>query len=141
MPTHVLLADDYPQIRDWLKSVLESKGYHIDAEASSGREAVSLALRFRPDVIVMDRQMPRLDGLEASREILRSLPRTHVIMFTTDADQSDLAEGLRIGIRGFAVKAGGAEELLQAIREVMAGKTYVGPAFSPLGAAGDVPSN
>ena len=141
MPTRVLLADDYPQIRDWLKSVLESKGYHIDAEASSGREAVSLALRFRPDVIVMDRQMPSLNGLEAAREILRSLPRTLVIMFTTDADQSDVAEGLRIGIRGFAVKAGGAEELLQAIREVMTGKTYIDPAFSRPGADDDPPAN
>ena len=132
MPTHVLLADDYPQIRDWLKTVLESKGYHVDAEAASGEEAVSLALRFRPEVIVMDRQMPCLNGLEASREILRSLPGTLVIMFTTYADQSDVAEGLRIGIRGFAVKTGAAEELLQAIRDVMAGKTYMDPAFSRL---------
>jgi DNA-binding NarL/FixJ family response regulator len=133
MPTHVLLADDYPQIRDWLKTVLESKRYQVDAEASSGEEAVSLALRFRPDVIVMDRQMPCLNGLEASREILRSLPHTHVIMFTTYADESDVAEGLRIGIRGFAIKTGVAEEVLHAIREVMIGKTYIDPAFSPLG--------
>lgn len=133
MPTHVLLADDYPEIRDWLKCVLESKGYQVDAEASSGQEAVSLALRFRPDVIVMDRQMPYLNGLEASKEILRSLPNTHVVMLTTYADESDVAEGLRIGIRGFAAKTGEAKEVLQAIREVMIGKTYIDPAFARLG--------
>jgi DNA-binding NarL/FixJ family response regulator len=141
MPTRVLLADDYPHIRDWLRSVLESKGYHVDGEASSGREAVSLALRFRPDVIVMDLQMPCLNGLEAAREILHSLPGTRVIMFTTNADQSHLDEGLRIGIRGFAFKTGQAEELLQAIREVLIGRTYMDPRFSRLSTDGDVPLN
>ena len=141
MATHVLLADDYPPIRDWVKSVLQSNGFEVDAEASSGKEAVSLALRFRPDVIVMDRQMPCLNGLEAAREILRTMPGTHVVMFTNHADESDLAEGLRIGIRGFAVKTAGAKELLQAIREVLMGKTYVDPGFSHLGADGEVPAN
>jgi DNA-binding NarL/FixJ family response regulator len=140
MATHVLLADDYPPIRDWVKSVLQSNGFEVDAEASSGKEAVSLALRFRPDVIVMDRQMPCLNGLEAAREILRTMPSTHVVMFTTCADQADVAEGLRIGIRGYAKKTGESKQLLQAIREVLIGKTYVDPGFSRLRESGEVPA-
>ena len=130
MPVHVLIADDYPLVIDWLKIVQESKGYVVDAEASNGRDAVSLALRFRPDLVLMDFHMPVLNGVEAAGEILRKLPKTGIILLTTPASVADVSDGLRVGIRGFAAKTGHAEDVLQAINTVLAGKVHVGPQFS-----------
>ena len=129
LPTRVLLVDDCESVRDWLKAVLESKGYQIDGEAACGKEGVALALRLQPDVVLMDFQMPRLNGLAAAKEILRELPATRVIILTTYADRGDVREGLRIGIRGFAPKTGKAEDVLRAISQVLTGETYVGPGF------------
>jgi two-component system, NarL family, response regulator DesR len=129
LPTRVLLVDDCEAVRDWLKTVLESKGYQVDGEAASGKEGVALALRLQPDVVVMDFKMPTLNGLDAAKEILRELPATRVIIFTTYADRSDVREGLSIGIRGFAPKSGKSEDVLRAINQVLTGKTYVGPGF------------
>ena len=131
MPVHVVLADDYPLVLEWLKIILEEKGYVVDAEATNGRDAVSLALRFRPDIVVMDLHMPFLNGVEAAREILRKLPKTGVIILTTAADESDVSEGLQIGIRGFAAKTGHAGDVLEAINTVLAGKVHLGPQFLP----------
>jgi len=126
---HVLLADDYPQIREWLKLVLESKGFVVDAEAANGRDAVFMTRRYRPDLVIMDLQMPELNGLEAAQLILGSFPDTHVIMLTTSASQAAVREGLRIGIRGFVAKNGRSQAVLQAIASVLDGKTYIGPEF------------
>jgi DNA-binding NarL/FixJ family response regulator len=131
LAVHVVIADDYPLVLDWLKIVLEAKGYVVDAEASNGRDAVSLALRFRPDIVVMDLHMPLLNGVEAAREILRKLPKTAVIILTTVAAETDVSEGLEIGIRGFAAKTGHAEDVLEAIKTVLAGKIHLGPQFLP----------
>jgi len=131
VPVHVVIADDYPLVLDWLKIILEAKGYAVDAEAYNGRDAVSLALRFRPDIVVMDLHMPLLNGVEAAREILRKLPKTAVIILTTAATETDVSEGLQIGIRGFAAKTGHAADVLQAINTVLAGKVHLGPQFLP----------
>jgi DNA-binding NarL/FixJ family response regulator len=124
-----LLADDHSAISDWLKIVFEAEGYHVDGEAASGQEAVTLALRYRPDIVVMDLQMPVLNGLEAAREILKALPAIHVVLFTAYASETDVLEGLRIGVRGFSQKTGGSEDILSAMREVLAGRLYIAPGF------------
>jgi two-component system response regulator DesR len=129
LPTRILLVDDCEAVRDWLKTVLESRGYQVEGEAGDGKEGIALALRLQPDVVVMDFQMPALNGLAAAKEILRELPATRVIIFTTYADRSDVREGLSIGIRGFAPKSGKAEDVLRALSQVLTGKTYVGPGF------------
>ena len=129
LPTRVLLADDYDEVRLWLKTVLEAKGYQVDLEAASGEEAVALAVHHEPDLIVMDFHMPLLNGLDAARKILQALPAIHVIMLTSHVNQDHLAEGLQIGIRGFAVKTGKAEDVLKAIREVLTGNIYIDPGF------------
>jgi len=131
VPVHVVIADDYPLVLEWLKIILEAKGYVVDAEAYNGRDAVSLALRFRPDMVVMDLHMPLLNGIEAAREILRKLPNTSVIILTTAAAETDVSEGLQIGIRGFAAKTGHAEDVLEAVSTVLAGKVHLGPQFLP----------
>jgi DNA-binding NarL/FixJ family response regulator len=128
---HVVLADDYPLVLDWLKIILEANGYVVDGEAANGRDAVSLALRFRPDIVVMDLHMPFLNGVEAAREILRKLPQTGVIILTTTAAETDVSEGLQIGIRGFAAKTGHAPDVLEAIKTVLEGKVHLGPQFLP----------
>lgn len=129
MPTHVLLVDDESAISDWLKIVFETEGYRVDGEATSGQEAVTLAMRFRPDIVVMDLQMPAWNGLDTAEAILQVLPTTHVILFTAYAAEAEVLEGLRIGVRGFSQKTGGSEDILHAIREVLAGRLYVTPAF------------
>ena len=129
MAKHVLLADDYPQIREWLKLVLESSGFVVDAEAANGREAVFMTRRYQPDLVIMDLQMPELNGLEAAQLILGSFPDTNVIMLTTYAGQAAVREGLRIGIRGFVAKNGRSQAVLQAVASVLDGKTYIGPEF------------
>ena len=131
MAVHVVVADDYPLVLDWLKIVLEANGYVVDGDAANGRDAVSLALRFRPDIVVMDLHMPLLNGVEAAREILRKLPQTGVIILTTIAAETDVSEGLQIGIRGFAAKTGHAADVLDAIKTVLAGKVHLGPQFLP----------
>ena len=131
MAVHVVIADDYPLVLDWLKIILEAKGYVVDAEAANGRDAVSLALRFRPDIVVMDLHMPLLNGIEAAREILRKLPNTRVIILTTAAAETDVSEGLQIGIRGFAAKTGHAGDVLEALNNVLAGKVHLGTQFLP----------
>lgn len=127
---HVLLADDYSLVLEWLKIILEAKGYVVDGEAKNGRDAVSLALRFRPDIVLIDRDVPLLNGVEAAREILRGLPKTGIIILTISAGETDVAQGLEIGVRGFAVKTGHAKEVLQAINTVLAGNVHLGPQFS-----------
>jgi len=124
-----LLADDYPLVLEWLRIILERKGYVVDGEASNGRDAVSLALRFRPDVVLMDLHMPLLSGIKAAREILRYLPNTAVIIQTTAAAEADVSEGLEIGIRGFVAKTGHAQDVLEAIKRVLAGEVHLGPQF------------
>ena len=126
---YVLLADDYPQIREWLKFVLESSGFVVDAEAANGREAVFMTRRYQPDLVIMDLQMPELNGLKAAQMILGSFPATHVIMLTTYASEPAVREGLRIGIRGFVAKNGRSQAVLEAIASVLDGKTYIGPEF------------
>src|SRR5262245_39185194 len=104
LPIRVLLADDYADIRDWLKIILQAKGYQVDAEAATGEEAVALALRLKPDLILMDLHMPSLNGLDAAKEILRLLPATHVLILTTHVNPAEVHDGLQIGVRGFAAK-------------------------------------
>ena len=129
MPTRVLLADDQSAICDWLKIVFESEGYHVDGEATNGQEAISLALRFRPDVIVIDLQMPVLNGLDAARAILNALPATLVILYSANVLEAEVLDGLGIGIRGFSQKTGGSEDILHALCEVLAGRLYIAPGF------------
>jgi DNA-binding NarL/FixJ family response regulator len=141
MPIHFLLADDYPLVLEWLRIVLEAKGYVVDGEATNGRDAVTLALHFRPDIVLMDLHMPMWNGIRAAREILRNLPNTAVIILTTAAADSDVSEGLEIGIRGFVTKTGHAEDVLHAINEVLAGKVHLGRQFSTYDEKPEGPAN
>lgn len=130
MPIQVLLADDHQIVRDGMKVFLEREGYKVNAEAQNGREAVSLALQLRPEVVVMDIGMPMLNGLDAAREILNSLGNTKIILLTMHDERSYVLEGLRIGAKGFVTKTHAGEDLVQAIRHSLQGKTYLSPELS-----------
>jgi DNA-binding NarL/FixJ family response regulator len=96
--------------------------------AADGREAVELARRDRPDVVLMDLRMPLVDGAEATREIRVALPETQVLVLTTYADDDSLFPALRAGARGYLTKDASAEEIEQAVRAVAAGRTHLDPA-------------
>lgn len=130
MPIQVLLADDHQIVRDGMKVFLEREGFKVNAEAQNGREAVRLALKFQPDVVVLDITMPTLNGLDAAREILHNAPRTRAILLSMHDESKYVLEGLRIGVKGFVTKTHAAEDLVQAIRKALQGMTYVSPELS-----------
>ena len=124
----LLLADDHTIVRQGLRALLEAESdFRLAGEADDGLQAVRLAERAEPDVVVMDLMMPGLNGLEASRQILRRRPRTHLVILSMHSDVAYAAEAVRAGVGGYVLKEACAEELVQAIRAVAAGKRYFSP--------------
>jgi DNA-binding NarL/FixJ family response regulator len=125
----VLIADDQRVVRDGLTMLVGLiDGVEVVGAASNGLEAVELAERDRPDVVLMDLRMPELDGAEATRRIRASVPQTQVLVLTTYADDASLFPALEAGARGYLTKEASAEEIEQAIRAVAAGRTHLDPA-------------
>jgi DNA-binding NarL/FixJ family response regulator len=124
----VLLVDDQPLLRVAFSLVLESQpDLAVAGEAADGAEAVRIALRDKPEVVLMDVRMPGMDGIEATRRIVAQCPGTRVLILTTfDLDEYAFA-GLRAGASGFLLKNARPEELLEAIRVVAAGEAVVAP--------------
>jgi DNA-binding NarL/FixJ family response regulator len=126
----VLVADDHRVVLDALTLLLAAHHFHVVGAAENGRRAVVLARKCRPDVVLLDVAMPVMGGLEAARHILRAAPQTKVLFLTDVAEDHVVLEGLRIGVRGFVVKAQGSGDLFQAIRDVSAGAVYVSACYS-----------
>ena len=122
----VLLVDDHPITRRGLKEVLEDTGaFEVVAQAADGVEAVRVAKESRPDVIVMDVMMPKMDGVEACRDIMDLLHETHVLMLTASTEDDAVIEAIAAGATGFVQKYSGSDELMDAIRVVAAGKLMI----------------
>ncbi|MFI8828202.1 response regulator [Streptomyces sp. NPDC053431] len=129
--TTVLIADDQPMQRFGFRMLLESQDdMTVVDEAGNGTEAVRLADRHRPDVILMDIRMPGLDGIEATRRIIAAGSRTRVLIVTTFDLDEYAYEGLRAGASGFLVKDAQPEELLAGIRAVASGDAVVAPSLT-----------
>lgn len=126
----VLIAEDHLVILDALVALLSAHGFQVVGAAENGRRAVVLARKCRPDVVLLDVAMPVMGGLEAARHILRAAPETKVLFLTGAAEDHVVLEGLRIGVRGFVVKAQGSADLFQAIRDVSAGAVYISACYS-----------
>jgi DNA-binding NarL/FixJ family response regulator len=125
----VVVADDQRVVRDGLCMLIGLiDEIEVAGAAADGIEAIELAQRERPDVVLMDLRMPRLDGAAATREIRRALPDTQVLVLTTYADDESLFPALEAGARGYLTKDASAEEIERAIRALMAGRTHLDPA-------------
>lgn len=128
MNIRILLADDHEVMRDGLRSLLNSQpGMEVIAEAASGREAVELAVKKKPDVIIMDINMPNLSGIEATRQIVASVPKVKVIGLSMYSDKRFVVQLLKAGATGFLPKSSPFNEVVSAIKAVVANHTYVSP--------------
>jgi DNA-binding NarL/FixJ family response regulator len=124
----ILLSDDHRILRTGLRVLLESQpGFEVVAEAEHGRAALRLSKKLSPDVAIMDITMPDLNGIEATRKILDASPKTKIIMLSVHTEQHFVAEVLKAGASGYVLKHCSFDEILAAIRAVLAGETYLCP--------------
>jgi two-component system response regulator NreC len=129
--TRILLADDHAVVRQGFKMILSAQSdMEIVGEAANGREAVELAERIRPDIVVMDVAMPELNGIEATRRLVNALTHIRVIALSMHKDSVYVREILRAGARGYLLKDSGAEDLVRAIRAVARGESWLSPSVS-----------
>ncbi len=126
MDIKILLADDHKITRDGLKALLESqKNMIVIGEAENGRQAVRLASELAPDVIVMDINMPELNGIEATRQIIAELPETKIIALSMYSDKRYVVGMLKAGVSGYLLKNCAFDELVSAITAVVANQNYM----------------
>lgn len=130
-PITVLIADDHPVYRDGLASLLDPlPDIAVVGRAADGVQAVEQALASRPNVVIMDLQMPRLNGIEATRRVLAELPDTGVLVITMGEDESTVFSAVTAGARGYLLKGADADEVVQAIRTVHGGGVVFGASLA-----------
>lgn len=126
MSIRVVLADDHPIVREGLAALLGSvEGIDVVGVAASGREAVRMAVTLKPDVLVMDVQMPDMDGVAATREITRGAPTVGVLMLTMFDDDETVRAAMRAGAAGYVLKGASQHQVIRAIRAVADGDTVL----------------
>jgi DNA-binding NarL/FixJ family response regulator len=127
----VLLVDDHTVVRQGLRALLKAEeDLEVVGEAENGRLAVMLARKTMPDVVLMDVAMPLLNGLEATRQILKSLPKTRVLVLTSYGDDDYVRQLMQAGAAGYLIKQTAANDLLKAIREVYRGHAFFSPGIA-----------
>lgn len=127
----VMLADDHAVVRNGFRHILAAEwDIEVIGEASNGREAVDLAATLQPDVVVMDVTMPELNGIEATRRILKDSPRTRILALSMHKDSVYVREILRAGARGYLLKDSSQQDFLAAVRAVAVGKGWLSPEVS-----------
>src|SRR6266550_8022141 len=125
----VLLADDHTIVRQGFRALLQAEeDIAIVGEAETGRQAVQLAKKLRPDVVVMDIAMPLLNGLEATRQILRDVPSSKVLVLSSYSDDEYVHQLTEAGALGYLLKEAVVNDLVKAIREVRKGRAFFSPA-------------
>ena len=127
----VLIADDHPVVRRGIRALLGSlPGVEVVGEAASGADALREAQLTRPDVVVMDVQMPGMDGVEATRRLAVTLPDLPVLVLTMFEDDDTVFAAMRAGARGYLLKGAEQENILAAVQSVVAGQTVIGPGIA-----------
>lgn len=127
-PLAVLIADDHPVVREGLRGMLAAEpGIRVVAEAGSGDEAVVMARRHRPDVVLMDLRMPGGDGVQATAGIVEALPGTRVVVLTTYETDADIVRAVEAGATGYLLKDTPRQDLVAAVRAAARGETVLGP--------------
>ena len=123
----ILIADDHALFRDGLRSLLQAEGHEVVGEAKNGREAVALANELSPDLVLMDLQMPELDGIAATKLIVAALPQMKVVILTASEEEAKLFEAIKSGAQGYLLKNLEAEAFFE-----MLGRAHRGePALTP----------
>ena len=130
-PLRILLADDHRYFREGVRAVLAAAAdMEVVGEAANGDEIVAQAVGLEPDVILMDLQMPGLNGVEATRKILRARPQVGILMVTMFEDTDSVLAAMRAGARGYILKDAEEDELLRSIRAVASGEALFGPTIA-----------
>jgi DNA-binding NarL/FixJ family response regulator len=127
----VLMAEDHIIVREGFRKMLELDGdLEIIGEAQDGRQAVALAKKLQPDVVLMDIAMPLMNGLEATRQLQKTLPATKIIILSAHNDDAYIKSAAAAGAKGFLLKQTSAHDVCHAIREVQKGKTFFSPSIT-----------
>ncbi len=131
--TRVLIADDHPLIRSGLRSLLSrEREFEVVGEAADGYQALELVEQLKPDIIMLDVSMPRLNGIDVARKISETAPSTRVIIVSIHSDEGYVLRALRAGAKGYLLKASPEGDILNAVRTVAAGHAYLSPEMSRL---------
>ena len=131
MAVRILLADDHPVVRLGIRNLLEAEpGFEIVGEVADALRVIPQVTALQPDVLVLDLIMPGLNGLEITRRLTRRVPQTRIIVLSMHGNEAYVIEALRNGASGYVLKGSDASQLVQAIREVLAGNRYLSPPLS-----------
>ena len=130
-PTTLFLAEDHAVLRQGLRALLEREpDFTVVGEASEGLQVADLVERAKPDVLILDVAMPGLGGLDVAREVARRSPRTRIVILSMHSAEAFVVQALRNGAAAYILKQHSADELISAIREVVAGRRYLSPPLS-----------
>ncbi|GAB4541049.1 MAG: response regulator transcription factor [Anaerolineae bacterium] len=130
-PISIVLADDHQVVRQGLRALLETEAdFHLIGEAGDGLETVQLVERLKPDVLIVDLMMPGLNGLEITRQVTQRASPTRVVILSMHANEAYVLEALRNGAGAYVLKDSSAADLVQAVRQVVAGRHYLSPPLS-----------
>ena len=131
MSVTVLLADDHPVVRQGMRNLLDAEaGFLVVGEAEDGLQAIQLAEQLKPDVAIIDMMMPRLNGLEAIRQITARVPHTCCIVLSMQSADPYVMQALKAGASGYVLKDSGPSEVVKAIQQVLSGRRYLSPQLS-----------
>jgi NarL family two-component system response regulator LiaR len=131
MPNDVLLVDDHKIMRDGIKAILRhTEDFRVIGEAETGTDAVQFCRRGRPDLILMDIGLPGLNGVETTQEILRHYPDTRIVILSMYDDEHSVVSAIRAGARAFVIKTASDNDLIDALRTVAKGGSYLSPQVS-----------
>jgi two-component system, NarL family, response regulator NreC len=140
--TNVLLAEDHVMVRAGLRALLErAKDIKVVGEASNGQEAIDLTVKLKPDVLVMDIMMPRLNGIQAAEQIRKMKLPVNILYVSMYSDEGLVRQALQSGAKGYVLKTSAGDELLQAIRAIARNETFLSAAISSIMMAGALRPN
>ena len=129
----ILIAEDHLMVRSGIRALLEkSRDLNILGEASNGQEAVEMVEKQKPDVLIMDIMMPRMNGIQAAQNIRKLRAHTNILLLSMYADEGLVYQALQSGVRGYVLKSSVSDELLWAVRAVASGKTYLSSQISQI---------
>jgi DNA-binding NarL/FixJ family response regulator len=132
-PTRVLIADDHPLIRSGLRALLARESdFEVVGEAADGYQALELVEQLKPDVVMLDVSMPRLNGIDVAQKISEKTPSTRIIIVSIHSDEGYVLRALKAGAKGYLLKASPEGDILNAVRAVAAGQAYLSPEISRL---------